>query len=81
VAKTTVKKLLRCGFRRTGKMMGQVCQCWWRTCREITVFSSSDYHMFYISYPFVTYLLTLPLIIASCCHNGINISDFSVLSS
>jgi hypothetical protein len=27
-----------CGFRRTGKAMGQVYQCWWRICREISVF-------------------------------------------
>jgi hypothetical protein len=29
--------LLCCGFRRTGKAMGQVYQCWWRICREINV--------------------------------------------
>jgi hypothetical protein len=29
------KILLRCGFRNTGKAMGEVYQCWWRTCREI----------------------------------------------
>jgi hypothetical protein len=29
---------LVCGFRRTGKAMGQVYQCWWRICREINVF-------------------------------------------
>jgi hypothetical protein len=39
VADTTVKRLLCCGFRRTGKVMGQVYQCWWRLCREINVFS------------------------------------------
>jgi hypothetical protein len=33
------KRLLHCGFRRTGKAMGQVCQCWWRIFREINVFS------------------------------------------
>jgi hypothetical protein len=34
VAQTTVKKkkLLCCGFRRTGKAMGQVYQCWRRIC-------------------------------------------------
>jgi hypothetical protein len=32
VAKTTVKRLLCCGFRRTVKVMGQVYQCWWRMC-------------------------------------------------
>jgi hypothetical protein len=30
VAETTVKRLLSCEFRRTGKAMGQVYQCWWR---------------------------------------------------
>jgi hypothetical protein len=29
----TIKCLLCCGFRRTGKAMGQVNQCWWRICR------------------------------------------------
>jgi hypothetical protein len=60
VPETTVKRLLCCGFRRTGKAMGQVYQCWWRICREIIVFSRFEYHMFYVLYPFVTYLLTLP---------------------
>jgi hypothetical protein len=40
--------------------MGQVYQCWWRICREIYVFTRFEYHMFYVSYPFVIYLLTLP---------------------
>jgi hypothetical protein len=62
-----VRKRLRqhskdCGFRRTGKAMRQVYQCWWRICREINVFFSRfEYRMFYVVYPFVTYLLTLPL--------------------
>jgi hypothetical protein len=33
---------LRCGSRRTGKAMGKVCQCWWRLCREIIIFSCSN---------------------------------------
>jgi hypothetical protein len=37
VAETTFKRFLCCGFRRTGKAMGQVYQCWWRICREINV--------------------------------------------
>jgi hypothetical protein len=58
VAETTVKRLLCCGFRRTAKAVGE--QCWW-ICREINVFFSMfEHHMFYILYPFVTYLLTLP---------------------
>jgi hypothetical protein len=32
------KGLLCRGFRRAGKAMGQVYQCWWRTCREINVY-------------------------------------------
>jgi hypothetical protein len=38
VAETTVKILLCCGFRLTGKAVGQVYQCWRRICREINVF-------------------------------------------
>jgi hypothetical protein len=41
------KSLCR-GFRRTGKAMGQVYQCWWRMCREINVFPKFQYHMFYL---------------------------------
>jgi hypothetical protein len=69
---TEVRKLLRqqsktplcCGFRRTGKAMGQVYRCWWRTCREINVlfFPGSNITFFYVLYPFMTYLLTLPRI-------------------
>jgi hypothetical protein len=60
IAKTRVNnRLLCCRFQRTGKAMGQVYQCWWRTCREINVFSPRfEYHMFYVLYPFVTCLLT-----------------------
>jgi hypothetical protein len=39
--------------------MGQVHQSWWRICREIDVFSRLEFHMFYVLYSFVTYLLTL----------------------
>jgi hypothetical protein len=60
VAETTVKRLLCCGFRRTGKAMGQMYRCMWRICREVHVFLTFEYHMFYVLYPFVTYLLTLP---------------------
>jgi hypothetical protein len=38
---TVVRKWLRqrllCGFRHTGKAMGQIYQCWWRICPEIYV--------------------------------------------
>jgi hypothetical protein len=44
---------------RTGKAMGPVSQCWWMICREIKVFSRFEYHMFYVLYPFVTYLPNL----------------------
>jgi hypothetical protein len=60
MAETTVKRLLCCGVRRTGKAMEQVYQCWCRICRETNVFSRFKYHMFYILYPFVSYFLTLP---------------------
>jgi hypothetical protein len=40
--------------------MGQLYQCWWRICWEINIFPRLEYHMFYVLYPFVTYLLTLP---------------------
>jgi hypothetical protein len=58
VVETAAKRLLCCGFRRTSKAMGQVYQCW-RICRGIHVFSMFEYHMIYVLYPFVTYLLSL----------------------
>jgi hypothetical protein len=39
VTEATLKSLLCCGFRRNGKAVGQVYQCWWRICREIIFFS------------------------------------------
>jgi hypothetical protein len=52
VAETTIKRLLCCGFRRTGKAMGQVYQCWWWICREIICFffhvRISHFNTFYI---------------------------------
>jgi hypothetical protein len=53
MAETTVKRLLRCGFRRTGKAMRQVYQCLWRICRKINVFSLGSNitcFMFYIHF-------------------------------
>jgi hypothetical protein len=42
-AQTTVKRLLCCGFRHTGKVIRKVYQGWWRTFREINVlFPVSD---------------------------------------
>jgi hypothetical protein len=47
--------------------MEQVYQSWWRTYQEINVFTRFEYNVFCILYPFVTYLLTLPLTwIVSC---------------
>jgi hypothetical protein len=61
VAETTVKRRMCCGFRLTGKAMGQAHQCCWRICREINVyFPIFEYQMFYVLYPFVTHLLTFP---------------------
>jgi hypothetical protein len=62
VAVTIIEILLCCRFRRTGKAMGQNYQRWWRIYPEINVFPSFEYHMFYVLYTFVTYLLTLPRI-------------------
>jgi hypothetical protein len=46
--------------------MGQVYLCWWRICREIIAFSSFEYHVFYVLYPFVIYVLTLPRTCQNC---------------
>jgi hypothetical protein len=62
VAETTPKRLLCCGFRRTGKAMGQVYQCWWRIRREINDIPRFEYHMFYVLYPLMTYLLIFSFI-------------------
>jgi hypothetical protein len=55
-------RFLNCGFRRTGKSMGQVYQYWRRIRRiiRVTIFPRFEYHMFYVLYPFVTHLLSLP---------------------
>jgi hypothetical protein len=55
VVETTVKRLLSCGFQPTGKVMGQVCQCWWRICQEINAFSSSNITCF------TCYIYLLPI--------------------
>jgi hypothetical protein len=61
VAETTVRRLLCCGFRRTGKQMGQVFQCCWRICRKIHVFFFRfEYHMYYVLYLFVACVLIDP---------------------
>jgi hypothetical protein len=61
-------------FRGTGKAKGQLYQCWWRICREINVSSRFEYHMFYVLYPLVTYLLTLPRIIEVSLYENTEIS-------
>jgi hypothetical protein len=50
------------GFRRTGKGLREVYQCWWRSSQEINFlfFPQVLVSAFYVLYPFVTYLLTLP---------------------
>jgi hypothetical protein len=49
VAETTVKSFQCCGFQRTGKVIEQVYQCWWRMiCREITFFPGSNITCFMI---------------------------------
>jgi hypothetical protein len=62
VAETTVKRQLFCGFRRTGKAMGHVNQCWWTICREINVFPRLEYHMFCVLYPSVRPIYWLSLV-------------------
>jgi hypothetical protein len=57
VAETTVKRLLCCGFRRTGKAMEQVYRCWW-LCREINVFFQVQ--ISHVLYQFATSLPTFP---------------------
>jgi hypothetical protein len=56
VAETTVKRHVCCWFRCTGKAMGKVVEDMSRN----KVFSRFEYHMFFVLYPFVTLLLTLP---------------------
>jgi hypothetical protein len=71
VAETTVKRLLCCGFRRTGKAMRQVYQCWWRICLEIHVFFRFESHLFYVLLPSVAYLLTpLRSFVGGCRYFG-----------
>jgi hypothetical protein len=60
VADKTVKRLLCCEFRGTSKAMGQVYRFWWKVYREINVFFRFKYHMFYVLYLFVTYLVAPP---------------------
>jgi hypothetical protein len=63
VTETTVNRLLCCGFRRTGKAMGQVYQCWWRICREIHFFFSR-----FECFMFMFYIHLLPIYWFSLVH-------------
>jgi hypothetical protein len=61
VAETTVIRPLCCGFRYSGKVKGQVYQCWWRICRELNTFfpgSNVKCFTFYI-HLWPTYWLSL----------------------
>jgi hypothetical protein len=60
VAEADVKKFYAAGFDVLIKRW-DICRCWWRICREINVFFPRfEYHMLYVLYPLVTYLMTLP---------------------
>jgi hypothetical protein len=49
VAEITDKRLLCCGFRRTGKTIRQVYRCWWRICRDMhSLLSNITYFTFYM---------------------------------
>jgi hypothetical protein len=54
------KDFYAAGFDALVKRWVQVYQCWWRTCLEINVFLNFKYYIFYVLYPSVTCLLTLP---------------------
>jgi hypothetical protein len=59
---TTHKRLLCCRFRRTGKAMGQMYQCWWMICREIIFFFTYEYRMFLRFVSICDLFTLLPLI-------------------
>jgi hypothetical protein len=40
-------------------MLVEAYQCSWRICLDINAFFRSKYHMFYVLYQFVSYLLNL----------------------
>jgi hypothetical protein len=60
VAETIVKRPLCCGFRPIGKTKGQVINVGGGYIEKRMFFPGIEYHMFYVLYPFVTYLLTIP---------------------
>jgi hypothetical protein len=59
------QNLLWCGFRRTGKAIRKVYQCWLiiRMSRNKPFFFRFEYLTLYVLYPFVTYLINLPRIV------------------
>jgi hypothetical protein len=59
VAETAVKNFYAADFDALVKRWDKCANIGLRTCREINVISSFENHMFYVLYPFVTYLLTL----------------------
>jgi hypothetical protein len=74
---TTVNRLLCWGFRRTGKAMRQVYQCWLRICREINVFPRFGYQYF------TFYIYSWPICWHSLVHSFLVHDDmyFTVLSN
>jgi hypothetical protein len=60
VDETTVKRLLCCGFQRTGKTFEHVYQCWWGIYREVNVFPGSNITCFtFYTHLWPTYWLSL----------------------
>jgi hypothetical protein len=62
-----VNRLLFCGFRRNGKAMGRSVSILAEDLsrNKCLSFSRFKYRVFYVLYPFVTYLLALPRAIAT----------------
>jgi hypothetical protein len=54
------KRLLCRGFRRDGTSVSVLVE---DMSRNNCFFSSLEYHMFYVLYPFMAYILTLPLLL------------------
>jgi hypothetical protein len=53
------KDFYAAGFEALVKRWNTCISVDWRICGETKVFSRFEYHMFYVLYPFVTYLLNL----------------------
>jgi hypothetical protein len=67
------KRLVCYGFRRTGKAMGQVYQCWWRICREINVFfqgSNITCFTFYTHLWPIYWLSLVEMLVSLSCVSG-----------